>query len=831
MTQLPEFGKLLQTHRKAKDLTQADLAKMLELSASYITKLERNDRPPPIATSLKLAAALRLQDKEKQVFLQAANRARAQHLESMDRKDTGRVLTRVPVPPQRIRRPIGRDEVIKSIVDRLAKSVGVINVTGDPAIGKTTVGLEIAHRCWNRGQIVLWGDSREATAESVAQVESLIWNSLIAGQIPDHAAQKQKRLFDALSKYQPLIILDNLESAREFAGILDFARQISKSTSVLITSRRWIPAHIGENIPISELPEDDGIQLFEKVGQAYGRQVVTEKDHHIIEFICVDLLEGHPGAIEIAASLWKGWPLEDVLRGLRHRAMEILEDPHRADINRSMRLSIGLSYDLLHQENVEAWGLLPKLSIFLASFHHQAVEAVIGVSDVLPALEFLVDRSLVRFDGRRHSLHSVVREFGLEKLGNATDEYRLRAARYFLAFAEEHQSHFDHLDGEKGNFFAVIDWAAAHEEHRGIAVDLTDLLDNFMYRRGLWTERVHRTQRALEMAELIGEKEEIARLHYALGDAYRDQGDENNATKHIEKGLALARKMGHLGHIGAGLFSLAVQARRAKDYLQARELGSQTVEFLEQAGVRDHVAPVFAFLGSCERELGHADEARSFFEKGLAVTRQVEDTSLMSILLEYLFRLDIETQDFGNAEERAREYEELARHTDDPLLKGIVLLIWGTLLCETSHPEEAMSYFMAAASHFERVMMPIRAVEAREDLVLAATQLDDLSLAEEQLEAIASIHSDLGNDGRVAFAFYRLGLVQEYLNKPREARTSYEKALSLYSSLGIFEDPKVEEMTSRLAKIVNGSPHQKDESRGVFHSSSSSPPGTSRQPR
>jgi hypothetical protein len=97
--------------------------------------------------------------------------------------------------------------------------------------------------------------------------------------------------------------------------------------------------------------------------------------------------------------------------------------------------------------------------------------------------------------------------------------------------------------------------------------------------------------------------------------------------------------------------------------------------------------------------------------------------------------------------------------------------------------------------------MPMKAVEAREGLVLAATQLESLSLAEEQLGAIASTFSDLGNDEKAAFAFYRWGLVQEELNKLGEATASYETALALYKSLGMVEDPTAIEVAQRLQDL------------------------------
>jgi len=796
------FGAILKRHRIRLGLKQKELAQAVALSPSYISKLEREDRPPPPHIAKLLANFFRLEGEEKLSFLEAARRVRIRHLESKGlKKAPARLQARVPPLPQRIRSPIGRDKEIEDIIDQLTEPEVIINITGDPAIGKTTVALEVAHRYRDQERLVLWGDAREGTAEGVAQVEALIWNSIVGGPVPDSEVQKKKRLSAAVGEYKPLIVLDNLESAKEFTEILDFARQIGEATSVLITSRRWIPAGIGDNVSLFELSEHEGIRLFEKVGEAYGRRPVTEKDHLAIEVICKDFLAGHPGAIEIAASLWKGWPLEAILRGLKQRAMETLEDPHRTDINRSMRLSIGLSYDLLHEENPEAWELFPRLSVFQASFSHRAVEAVAGITEILPALEFLVDRSLVRFDGRRHSLHAVVREFGLEKLGEARGEHELRAAQYFLDFAQEHESDFDRLDEEKGNLFATMDWAEAHEEHRGIALELASELMRFMDNRGLWAENLRRMQRALEIAELVGDKHEIMFRRFYLGISYRFMRDEKHTKKLFEDGLTLAREIDDPRAVGLALLLLADYEFAAQNYLRARELGGQSIQFLEKTGAKSLVCSAFRSIGKCEKALGNFDEAYSYFEKALALARKLEDTSDISSALVELFELDVEVDRLASAEEKAREYEKLAQLTNDPFSKGMALLIWAELMLATSGPEAAKRHVLAAVSHFEKVGSPAETVTARESLVEVAECLNDLPLQEEQLTAIARAFSDFGANKEAASAFYRLGLVQEELNKPRDATRSYERALSLYSSLGMLGDPRAKEMTERLERI------------------------------
>jgi len=513
---------------------------------------------------------------------------------------------------------------------------------------------------------------------------------------------------------------------------------------------------------------------------------------------------GHPGAIEIAASLWKGWPLKDILRGLRDRAMEVLEDPHRTDVNRSMQLSVGLSYDLLQAENADAWELFPKLSVFQASFSHEAAHAIAGGSEVLPALEFLVDRSLVRFNGRRHFIHTAVREFGLERLGEARSEYELEVACYILEYATEYSTSFDRLDEEKGNLFAVMQWAEARQEYHEMALSLTGHLSSFMLRRGLWTEMAQRLQRALEIAELIGDEHRIIFHRYYLGNVLGNLGDEQRSRKLIDDGLSLAREGGYSGFVGLGLLHQAREEMNAGNLNRARELGHESLPYLKRSGVGPQICMALSVIGMCEEALGNLPEANSCFEKSLAAARKHGHARHEGRSLKSLFDLDIRTSDFVSAEERFQEYEELAVQTGDPRQKGIALIMRAALYTETSELDLAADCLRTAITHLRRERMHVQAIEAREGLVRVATEQGNPSMAKVQLRTIAAEFKDFGNPKGTAFALYRLGLVQEDVDTPEEAKLSYETALALYRSVGQTDDPIAQEAARRIRRLREG---------------------------
>lgn len=56
--QLAALGSRIQKHRKAREITQAELAEKLNISVAYVSLIERGGRNPPFTTVLALAKAL-----------------------------------------------------------------------------------------------------------------------------------------------------------------------------------------------------------------------------------------------------------------------------------------------------------------------------------------------------------------------------------------------------------------------------------------------------------------------------------------------------------------------------------------------------------------------------------------------------------------------------------------------------------------------------------------------------------------------------------------------------------------------------------------------------
>src|SRR5262249_59575927 len=83
----------------------------------------------------------------------------------------------------------------------------------------------------------------------------------------------------------------------------------------------------------------------------------------------------------------------------------------------------------------EEQGVFRGCGVFAGGWSLDAAEQVAGAS--LDALQSLVEKSLVRFDGERYSLLETIREFAAEQLDESgeLEETRRRHFEYFAALA------------------------------------------------------------------------------------------------------------------------------------------------------------------------------------------------------------------------------------------------------------------------------------------------------------------------------------------------------------------------------------------------------------
>ena len=330
--------------------------------------------------------------------------------------------------------------------------------------------------------------------------------------------------------------------------------------------------------------------------------------------------------------------------------------------------------------------MLAGMGVFTSGATMAAVESVCGSDgdpvDALDSIQVLVESSLVATDEApdepRFRLLEVIREFALEKVGEAgeADELRRRHAEFFASLAETAAPKLESgeaigwhrkLDADDANLRSALDWAIAAGE-RAIEQRLVAWLS---FRWASTHDRIAHAKehfaRVLEEAELptelraeivgsaalastwtgdyevaIAQLDECGALAESIGNdrlrtrvalswdvVYARMGRHEEAARASEAALALCREVGDHWRLAAVLSNAAISAMEEGDFEAAKARANEAREIIERHGFSD----VFG-LHSFSAEIAlHEDRLGDALRDAVAATElELEARRLAGVL-------------------------------------------------------------------------------------------------------------------------------------------------------------------------------------------------------
>ena len=683
-TEETTFGALLRRYRRARALSQGELAERAGLSPRSISDLERGIRRLPYPETLRLLIdALALTDHERTAMIDAVTRERSRP--SQAGSSTPHVPDDLQLQPTVFLGREGQVEALKDLL--LAPQSRLVTLTGTGGVGKTRLGLRVAEELLQHfaGGVHL---VRLAPLSEPSLVATTIAQSLgvseAAGSPPVGSLAKYLR------DKQMLLVLDNFEH------LLDAALDVSELLAscprlkVLVTSRAPLRIRgeqeylvpplelpIAEHFPIiGRLLENESVSLFvQRAKDVKSDFDLTEADATAVVEIC-RRLEGLPLAIELAAARVKLLPPQALLPRLGSRLALLTGGPRDLPARqRTIRDTIDWSYKLLEpRERV----LFARLAVFVGGCTLNAAEAVChisgDVSDVLDRLGSLVDKSLVQRLGEdarcRFWMLETIAELAAEKLeeSGAGEALRRRHAEYFLELSEKVEPELDgpqqavwldRLEAERDNVRAALEWAL--RENTELAARLCSALWLYWYDHGYIREGRRWMESAVARSQSLPVSVRIKLLN-TTGDLAWSQADYGRAAQLLEEALGLAREGGSRRDMTLSLNHLGNVAIYKGEYERAIRLLDESLVLEREVRDRRGIAASLTSLGTAVLYKGDCERAMRLLEESLSIERQDGNLRGIAAVLTGLGNAALCMNELGRATQLLDESLMLKRH-------------------------------------------------------------------------------------------------------------------------------------------------------------------------
>jgi predicted ATPase/DNA-binding winged helix-turn-helix (wHTH) protein len=538
---------------------------------------------------------------------------------------------------------IGRDQEIEQIAARLSAE-RCVTIIGPGGIGKTTVGLAVAHRL----------APQFADGAFFVDLAPLLDGRHIPGAIaaaigiPGADGAPLERLVALLQDKTALILLDNCEHLSGEVAHVVGALMTTPNLKILATSRERL--HVAKekvyHLPTLQVPDEvahltvpdamrySAVELFvERATISNERFVLDPMNTAMVVEICRQL-DGLALAIELAASRMDTFGVADIASMLTDRFRVLRRSPRDATSRHgSLLAALDWSYDLL---DGELQAFLQRIATFASRFTlDDAVAMVDGAqtskADVVDYLAELADKSFITVDLSESSayyrLYETMRKYVRHKsqaagtLDRIRHDHAVYMVQLFTRAAREAEQYraADWL-ALYGRYLEdvrfAIDWSMATVGDKALAISLTASASTLWVYRSLLSELQHRCERAL--AELGPEAAQgsaremtlFAALSYAMVNLY---GPTPQGTQACRTALDIARKIGDHSSQVKSLLALWNGCFANGEVRQSLGLAQEFMTVAGKLGQAD-ILVAHRMLGSSHFYLGNVGQARKHME-------------------------------------------------------------------------------------------------------------------------------------------------------------------------------------------------------------------------
>jgi tetratricopeptide (TPR) repeat protein len=702
----------------------------------------------------------------------------------------------LPLRPRAREQLVGREQLLSNLQQTLLHDEPVaVALYGLPGVGKTALAVQLSHNRAIREAYpdgILWA--------GVGPQPNLLahlsrWGSLL-GLTPAELStcttlEMMARLLRlAIGTRRLLLVIDDVWTIDE-----SLAFQVGgPHCSYLLTTRfARIALHFAGTsaLQVSELNEEEGLQLLTNLAPI-AVAASPEQSRELVQAV-----GGLPLALTLLGNYLRGeaysgqprrlWEAFAHVRQRTTRLQFTLPlSPIVCQTNQQTRNSFSLSTSIstsYYALSPRARSLLLALAVFPAKPHSFSEEAALRVASASPkTLDALVDAGLLEScSPGRYTLHQTIADYARERGINSRAEERLIA--YFTDFVQAHTVDYPALEQE----ITGIQTALRLARERGYIAAFVPgalALAPFLLSRGLYDTALSLLTTAREGAQKLEDILSQVKILLLLGTALKECGDYTRAETYARDGLALARHIGHDGHIAAFLHLLGLLSLKKGEYGQAETYAQEGLELAREGAEIKTLSYLLHLCGVIAKKRGEYTQSLIFLQEGLALARQIGDEERYAMFLLNLGTVVLNLGDSGQAQAYYQEGLSVAQTIGNRQLSCSFLSCLGVLANRQGEPVRSGAY------HCEGLAIA-RAIGHREHasgflqcLGVLAAQKGDFAQAQQHFQEALDLARTMGHRERVCAILMNLGMLALDLGDESSAEAHLLEGLAVARDMG-----------------------------------------------
>lgn len=547
---------------------------------------------------------------EQQKSLKSTQSAPASQPEWLSSKPTAtqKVLHNLPVRSHSAY--VGAQTALAKLFLLLAKEhpASLISIEGAAGVGKTTLALEVAHRCCRTKPAPTSPDlpTFNAIIFVSAKPEHFLGNRLtqrlkiesnlhsmlrviyrtleILDMMPAELEQQIAVVQAYLAQQSTLLIVDNLETIETQSAVLSFLSELPATVKVLLTSR--IRLGIGTAISLGCLSLEDGMALVQHYAQ--------EKDV-LINSAEAEVICHQSGGLPLAIAYSMGYI---AICGIIPHALRSWLAEAGSDF-----VQYCFAASVQQIRNQPAHAQLMGLALFAQSASRAALQAValVQADEAEAGLSLLHQLSLVEVRQEYYDLHPLTRSYVNVELQLHPEFEQLardRLITWYLSFLNPYAQEnwrewqeFACLEQEWENIYEVTEWCKAQARYDDFK-QFWQQLKGYTQFQGHWQVRLNWLDWLMAAARSREDWSTFADALYHLSRTlylFNQPEQSQRAVEAWQQAWELSQSQGNLGFQVELIIHRAALCSQQQQVASAKRWLDQGVELLHQhEGIQDN---------------------------------------------------------------------------------------------------------------------------------------------------------------------------------------------------------------------------------------------------